>query len=213
MERGIMKKGILVVISGFSGAGKGTVLNELLKRYGSTYALSISATTRDMRAGEAEGVNYFYKTQEAFEQMIEEDAFIEYAQYCGKYYGTPKQYVYDQMNAGRDVILEIEVQGALKVKEKFPDTPIIFLTPPTAVELEARLRGRGREDEAEIARRLATAAKEAVYMPQYDYIIINDVLDACVEELHQMIQMLHSDMAYQSEFVAQIQKELKEIQK
>lgn len=208
-----MKKGILVVISGFSGAGKGTVLNELLTRYESTYALSVSATTRDMRAGEAEGVNYFYKTQEEFEQMIAEDAFIEYAQYCGRYYGTPKQYVYQQMDAGKDVILEIEVQGALKVKEKFPDTPIIFLTPPTAAELKARLLGRGREDEEEIARRLATAAEESIYMPRYDYVIVNDKLEDCVEELHQMIQMLHSQMSCQSDFVQKIQNELKEIQK
>ncbi len=208
-----MKKGILVVISGFSGAGKGTVLKELLARYESAYALSVSATTRDMRVGEAEGVNYFYKTQEEFEQMIEADAFIEYAQYCGRYYGTPKEYVYRQMEAGKDVILEIEVQGALKVKEKFPDTPIIFLTPPTAAELKARLLGRGREDEEEIARRLATAAQESVYMPHYDYIIVNDELEACVEELHQMIQMLHSEMSCQSDFVQRIQSELKEIQK
>ncbi len=208
-----MKKGILVVISGFSGAGKGTVLNELLARYGSTYALSVSATTRNMRAGEAEGVNYFYKTQEEFEQMIAEDAFIEYAQYCGRYYGTPKQYVYQQMDAGKDVILEIEVQGALKVKEKFPDTPIIFLTPPTAGELKARLLGRGREEEEEIVRRLATAAEESIYMPRYDYVIVNDKLEDCVEELHQMIQMLHSQMSCQSDFVQRIQNELKEIQK
>lgn len=202
-----MEKGILIVISGFSGAGKGTVLGKLLAEHDS-YAVSISATTRDMREGEAEGVNYFYKTTEQFEQMIAEDAFIEYADYCGRYYGTPKQYVYDQMVAGKDVILEIEVQGALKVKEKFPDTPIIFLTPPSAAELKRRLESRGREGAEEIQRRLAKAGEESTYMAQYDYIVVNDDLDACVAELHQLICRLHSASSHQKEFIEEIQKEL-----
>lgn len=206
-----MKKGILVVISGFSGAGKGTVLKELLSRYEDTYAVSVSATTRDMREGEAEGVNYFYKTQEEFQQMIREDAFIEYASYCGNYYGTPKQYVYEQMDAGKDVILEIEVQGALKVKEKFPDTPIIFLTPPSAAELKARLFARGREDAEEIDRRLKRASEEAVYMPRYDYMIVNDRLEDCVEELHELIQKLHCRTVFCNDLVKKMQTELSEI--
>lgn len=207
-----MEKGILIVISGFSGAGKGTVLGKLLAEHDS-YAVSISATTRDMREGEAEGVNYFYKTTEQFEQMIAEDAFIEYADYCGRYYGTPKQYVYEQMEAGKDVILEIEVQGALKVKEKFPDTPIIFLTPPSAAELKRRLESRGREGAEEIRRRLEKAGEESTYMAQYDYIVVNDDLDACVAELHQLIGRLHSATAHQKAFIEEIQKELTLINK
>ncbi len=206
-----MKKGILIVISGFSGAGKGTVLKELLTKHEDCYAVSISATTRDMREGEQEGVNYFYKTQETFEQMIAEDAFIEYAQYCGRYYGTPKEYVYEQIEAGKDVILEIEVQGALKVKEKFPDTPILFLTPPSAQELQRRLLGRGRESEEEIARRLKQAEVESAYMPQYDFVIVNDVVEDCAEELHELITKLHTASAARSELIQTIQRELQEL--
>lgn len=206
-----MKKGILIVISGFSGAGKGTVLKELLNKHGDCYALSISATTRDMREGEQEGVNYFYKTQEQFKQMIEADAFIEYAQYCGCYYGTPKAYVQEQMEAGKDVILEIEVQGALNVKEKFPDTPILFLTPPSAAELQRRLLGRGRESEEEIVRRLQQAEVESAYMSRYDFVIVNDKVEECAEELHSLIQQLHTASAARRELIQTMQKELQDL--
>ena len=136
------EKGILTVLSGFSGAGKGTVLRRLLEKY-DNYALSISATTRGPREGEENGREYFFKTREEFEKMIAKDELIEYAMYVNNYYGTPKAYVQEQLAEGKDVILEIEVQGALKVKEKFPDTPLIFITPPTASELKRRLTDRG----------------------------------------------------------------------
>ena len=123
-------KGILTVVSGFSGSGKGTIMKELMRRYADRYALSISATTRAPREGERDGIEYFFRTKEQFEQMIKEDALVEYAQYVGNYYGTPRAYVEEQLNAGKDVILEIEIQGALKVKEKFPDTLLLFVTPP-----------------------------------------------------------------------------------
>src|SRR5699024_2738358 len=138
------QKGILTVLSGFSGAGKGTVLRRLLEKY-DNYALSISATTRGPREGEENGREYFFKTREEFEKMIAKDELIEYAMYVNNYYGTPKAYVQEQLAEGKDVILEIEVQGALKVKEKFPDTPLIFITPPTASELKRRLTDRGTE--------------------------------------------------------------------
>ena len=125
-------RGILTVVSGFSGSGKGTIMKELMKKYADSYALSISATTRNPRPGETNGVEYFFRTKEQFEQMIKEDALIEYAQFVGNYYGTPKAYVEEQLEAGKDVILEIEIQGALKVKEKFPDTLLLFVTPPCA---------------------------------------------------------------------------------
>ena len=132
------KEGILIVVSGFSGAGKGTIMKALLERY-DNYALSISATTRNPRPGEEEGKAYFFKTTEEFEKMIAKDDLIEYAMYVGNYYGTPKAYVEEQLRAGKDVILEIEIQGALKVKEKFPNTLLLFVTPPSAEELRKRL--------------------------------------------------------------------------
>ncbi len=134
------KKGVLVVVSGFSGAGKGTLMKALLDQY-DNYALSISATTRAPREGETEGREYFFKSREEFLRMIEEDALIEYAQYVGNYYGTPKDYVLGNMDAGKDVILEIEIQGALKVKEKFPEAVLVFVMPPSAGELKRRLIG------------------------------------------------------------------------
>ena len=181
------RKGILSIVSGFSGAGKGTVMKALLSKY-DNYALSISATSRAPRVGEQEGREYFYKTVEQFEEMIKNNELIEYAQYVGNYYGTPKAYVEQMLNEGKDVILEIELQGALQVKEKLPDTVLIFITPPSADELKNRLIGRGTEDMATIEARLRRAAEEAEYMPQYDYILINDKLDECVDELHQLIQ-------------------------
>ena len=179
------------MVSGFSGAGKGTIMKELLKRHPDTYALSISATTRNPRPGETDGVEYFFRTREEFEKMIAEDALIEYAQYVGNYYGTPKAYVEEQLLAGKNVILEIEIQGALKVKEKFPDTLLLFVTPPSAEELKNRLVGRGTETMDVVMSRLNRANEEAEGIEQYDYLVINDVLEDAVEEVHQIIQNEH----------------------
>ena len=137
-------KGILLVISGFAGTGKGTLVHELLEKY-DNYALSVSATTRSPRPGEVDGVHYFFKSKEEFEEMIHENRLIEYASYVENYYGTPKEYVRQQLENGKDVILEIEIQGALKIKEQFPDTLLLFMVPPSASVLEERLRGRGTE--------------------------------------------------------------------
>ncbi len=202
------QKGLLTVVSGFSGAGKGTLMKALLAKYADRYALSISATTRGPREGEQDGREYFFLKKEEFEQMIEEDALIEHAQYVGNYYGTPKKYVMEQREAGKDVLLEIEIQGALKVKEKFPDTLLIFVTPPSAKELESRLRGRGTETAEVIEKRLARAGEEAVYMDQYDYILVNDDLDTCVEEFHHLIQSQHARSEENREFCAQMNQEL-----
>lgn len=184
-------KGILTVVSGFSGAGKGTIMKELLKKYSEQYALSISATTRAPRTGETDGVEYFFKSREEFEQMIADEALIEYAQYVGNYYGTPRAYVEEQLDAGKDVILEIEIQGALKVKQRFPDTLLLFVTPPSAEELKNRLVGRGTETMDVIESRLARALEEAEGIEEYDYLVINDVLSTCVEEVHEIIQNEH----------------------
>ena len=162
-----MSKGILVVVSGFSGAGKGTVMKRLLEKY-NDYALSISVTTRNPRPGEEDGREYFFRTKEEFEKLIKEDALIEYAQYVENYYGTPRSYVEEQLQAGKNVILEIEIQGAMKVKEKIPEALLVFVTPPTVEELEKRLKGRGTETAQVIAERLARAGEEAKGMDQYD---------------------------------------------
>lgn len=201
------KKGIIAVISGFSGAGKGTVVNELVKRYG--YAVSISATTRKPREGEKEGVNYFYKTREEFEQMIQNDELIEYAEYVGNYYGTPKDYVYDKLNSGIDVLLEIEMQGALKVKKAFPEVSLVFITPPSYEELRKRLEGRGTETKEVIDKRMARAVEECSYMDSYDYVMVNDDLDTCVTEMHNLLQAVHYSRDNQTEFIDRIKKDFK----
>lgn len=205
------QKGILAVVSGFSGAGKGTLMKTLLSQYADRYALSISATTRSPRIGEEHGREYFFLKKEEFEQMIAEDALIEHACYVGNYYGTPKSYVMEQMEAGKDVILEIEIQGALKVKEKFPDTLLLFVTPPDAAELERRLRGRGTETEDVIRDRLKRAAEEADYMDQYDYILVNDVLEDCVRDMHELIQSQHQKTDRNQAFIAEMKEGLKQL--
>lgn len=201
-------RGILAVVSGFSGSGKGTIMKELLKQY-DNYALSISATTRQPREGEMHGREYFFLSKEEFEQLIEEEKLIEYAQYVGNYYGTPSSFVEEQRNAGKDVILEIEVQGALQVKEKFPDTVLLFVTPPSATELESRLRGRGTETEEVIAKRMEQAIEESALMGQYDYLVVNDSLQECVETMHNILQMEHYKMSRNEEFITDIQNDLK----
>ena len=158
------KKGILAIISGFSGAGKGTVVNRLLEK--ESYAVSISATTRKPRTGEVDGQNYFFRTKDEFEKMIANEQLIEYAEYVGNYYGTPKDYVFKKLDEGFDVILEIEMQGALKVKEKFPETALIFITPPSADELKKRLVGRGTETAEQIEKRMSRAVDECPNMNQ-----------------------------------------------
>ena len=203
-------KGILIVVSGFSGAGKGTLMRRLLETY-DNYALSVSMTTRNPREGERHGVEYFFASKEEFEQKIAEDKLIEYACYCDNYYGTPREYVEEQLEAGKDVILEIEMQGALKVKKQFPETLLLFITPPSAQELKRRLVGRGTEDEDTINRRLKRAAEEAEGIDHYDYLIMNDELDACVEMTHRLIQMQHYRASRHMELVNEIRTELRTI--
>ena len=203
------KKGILIVVSGFSGSGKGTLMKALLGQY-DNYALSVSATTRSPREGEVDGREYFFKTVEEFEKMIAKEELIEYARYVNNYYGTPRTYVEEQLNAGKDVILEIEIQGALKVKEKFPETLLLFVTPPSAEELRKRLVSRGTESLEVIEQRLKRAAEEAEGMEAYDYLIINDDLQTCVEEMHRIIEGEHSRSFRNREFMCHIKKELDE---
>lgn len=204
------KKGILIVVSGFSGAGKGTLMKKLLEEY-DNYALSISATTRNPRQGEVDGREYFFKTTEEFEKMIACDELIEYAKYVENYYGTPKNYVMEQLEAGKDVVLEIEIQGALKVKEKYPDTLLMFVTPPSAAVLKERLVGRGTETMEVIESRMKRAVEESLGMEKYDYLVVNDDLDTCVKEMHHIIQSEHDKSFRNAEFISQIKKELEEL--
>ena len=205
-------KGILIVVSGFSGAGKGTLMKRLLADY-DNYALSISMTTRAPREGEVHGREYFFTDKENFEKTIAENGLIEYATYCGNYYGTPREYVEKQLAAGKDVILEIEIQGALKVKEKFPECLLLFVTPPTAKELERRLVGRGTETAEVIAKRLSRAVEESEGIEEYDYIVVNDNLDECVKQLHSIVMNEHYAPIRSAEFIEQIREELKQFSK
>jgi len=202
------KKGLLVVISGFSGSGKGTLMKELLKRYDDTYALSISATTRSPREGELHGREYFFVTKAEFEKMIENEELIEYAGYVGNYYGTPKPYVLSKLLEGKDVILEIEVQGAIDLKKRYPEAVMIFITPPDKKTLEKRLVGRGTESKAQIENRLERAAKEADSMENYDYLIINDEIEKTIEKIHNLIQVQHCLIKYNKEVIDKIKEDL-----
>ena len=168
-------KGSLIVISGFSGVGKGTVVKRLISQYG--YDLSISATTRSPREGEENGREYFFMSRSEFENLIDYGGFIEWTQYVENYYGTPKKYVEQSLNEGKNIILEIEVMGAMKIKEQYPDALLIFIAAPSISSLKARLAGRGTENEATIVKRLKKATEEASDMDKYDYIVVNDDLD------------------------------------
>lgn len=201
------KKGVLVVLSGFSGAGKGTIMKEVVKRY--PYFLSISATTRKPREGEIDGVDYFYHSREEFETMIENGELIEWAEYVGNYYGTPKKAVEKQLAEGKDVLLEIEMQGGMQVKEQFPEALLLFVTPPSFEELEHRLIGRGTETKEEIARRMQRATEEVAYMPSYDYLIINDKLEQAIQDVHQIIQTEHMRAACNEELIHSFKEEAK----
>lgn len=203
-----MKKGIITILSGFSGAGKGTIVKRLVKKY-DNYALSISATTRKPRAGEENGREYFFKSVDEFEEMIKNNELIEYASYVKNYYGTPRDYVEGQLSQGKDVILEIELQGAMKVKEQNPEVVLVFVTPPSADELKKRLIGRGTEDMDTINARLKRAVYESEFMDRYDYLLINDDLETCVEELHSIIQSEHNGVKRNIERINSIREDIK----
>lgn len=207
------RKGVLVIVSGFSGAGKGTLMKRLMETHGEQYALSISMTTRNPRPGEVDGQSYFFVSTEQFEKTISENGLIEYASYCDNYYGTPKKYVEDMLAQGKDVILEIEIQGALKVKEQYPEALLLFVMAPSAEELRRRLVSRGTETAEVVAKRMARAAEEAEGITAYDAVVINDDLDTCTEELHGMIQAAHFDVSRNISFIDNMKNELKGLAK
>ena len=202
-------KGLVVVLSGFSGAGKGTIMKHLLEAHPQDYNLSISATTRAMRAGEKEGREYFFKTQEEFEEMIKKGELLEYATFNGNSYGTPRAYVEQLVERKKDVILEIDTHGALQVKKMYPDALLLFTMPPSAAELKNRLVGRGTETEEVIAQRLAISNSEADIMDSYDYLIINDSLERAVDQVHNIIQAEHFKVSRNSLAINEMKKQLK----
>ncbi len=202
-----MGRGKLIVVSGFSGAGKGTLMNALMEKY-DNYALSVSATTRAPRPGETEGVSYFYKTDEEFRRMIENDELIEYAGYVGHFYGTPRVFVEKNLEEGKDVFLEIEIQGAMKVKQKYPDAVLMFVTPPSAAILKERLVKRGTESPDVIAARLKRATEEAEGVEEYDYIVVNDNLQDCVETVDRIVKSEHNRADDRISLIEEIRSEL-----
>ncbi|WZL74780.1 guanylate kinase [Clostridiaceae bacterium 35-E11] len=183
----MMKKGLLLVVSGPSGTGKGTICKRLLEKE-KDIKLSISATTREPRKGEVDGINYFFVDRDVFKQQILEDAFLEYAKVYENYYGTPKKYVIDEVHKGNNVLLEIDIQGALQVKNKYPEGIYIFILPPSMQELKNRIVGRGTESEASIRKRFSSAFEEINYVKEYNYFIINDEVDRAVEKIRTIIQ-------------------------
>lgn len=203
------RKGILLIVSGFAGSGKGTLMGELTSRY-DNYALSISATTRSPRVGEVDGQHYFFVEKSKFESMIENGELLEYACYVNNYYGTPRAFVEKKLNEGKDVILEIETQGALKVKEQFPDALLLFVLPPTVSEVYKRLKKRGTENEEVIRKRMERGEQEARDILAYDFLVVNDDLDECVKRLHYTVQSAKYSISRNLEFISEIQQQFHE---
>ncbi len=200
------KKGNLIVISGFSGAGKGTVVKKLVEKYG--YSLSVSATTRAPREGEVDGKDYYFKSVADFQNLIDYNGFIEWAMYVENYYGTPRKFVEEEMAKGNDVILEIEVQGAMNIKSQYPDAILIFITAPSIATLKERLAGRGTESEEVILKRLKRAKEESQDIDEYEYVVVNDELEACVDSVNSIIVRKKCLRENNLELIAELQREL-----
>ena len=197
-----MRRGILLIISGPSGVGKGTVSKALLEGSGGNMVFSVSATTRDPRPGETHGREYFFVTNEEFDRMIDDGEFLEYMHVFGRnYYGTPKKYVMDQLEMGHDVLLDIDVNGAMKVKENCPEAIALMLAPPTMKELRRRLETRGTEEQPVIERRLAEAKSELSRMKEYDFVVVNDDLDAAIEQCRNIVECCKHTPDYCLDFV------------
>ena len=202
------RRGLLLVISGFAGSGKGTICKELMKQH-DNYAFSVSATTRDPRPGEVDGVDYFFVTKERFLEMIDQGELLEYAQYVSNYYGTPRGYVDQMLQQGKDVILEIECQGALQVKKLFPEAVLFFVMPPSVAEIYNRLKKRGTETEEVIMKRMRRGQEEAEVIDGYDYLLVNDDLMQTVDLLHDTVNCARNATERNTAFLAQIKEEFK----
>ena len=204
-----MKKGRLIVVSGFSGAGKGTVIKRLREKY--DYSLSISATTRAPREGEEDGREYYFKTVDEFMSLIDYNGLIEWAQYVDNYYGTPRKFVEEDIAAGKNVILEIEVQGAMNIKSQYPDAILIFISTKDIDTLRERLTNRGTETPEVINKRIARAAEEAKSMESYEYIVINDDLEECVDTVNSIVVSQSCKKENRTEFLIGIKRQLDEM--
>ena len=201
-----MSKGKLVVISGFSGAGKGTIVKQLIERYG--YSLSVSATTRAPREGQVDGKDYYFKTTDEFLSLVDYNGLIEWTKYVDNYYGTPRKFVEDELAAGKTVILEIEVKGAANIKAQYPDAVLLFLTTKDVETLRGRLRKRGTETDEVIEKRIKRAAEESELMDNYDYIVVNDDLEECIDTVHSIIISDYYKTENMTEFIKTIREEL-----
>lgn len=182
MDKNITPQGVLLVVSGPSGAGKGTIC-QMLRDQLPELGYSVSVTTRQPRTGEVDGVNYFFKTVDEVKEMIAKDELLEYAEVYGNYYGTPRDYVMELLNSGKDVLLEIDIQGALQIKKRFPNGVFVFIVPPSLDELSARIYKRGTDSEDVIKRRMASAAGELTYAAEYDYIVVNDIAEKAASKV------------------------------
>lgn len=199
-----MNKGLLIVVSAPSGCGKGTLLAEILKD--EKFYYSVSATTRQPRDGETDGVNYNFLTKQRFEELINSKGLLEYAQYCDNYYGTLKELVEQKRCEGKHVILEIEVQGAMQVRENCPDAVLVFLLPPSMKELERRLRKRGTETDEVIAKRLSKAGEELPYAKKYDYVIVNGALEKAVDDFQAIVTAEEHKTAFAENLINEVLK-------
>lgn len=205
------KNGILIIISGFSGAGKGTIVKRLIEN--PNFALSVSATTRKPRTGEVHGQHYYFVDKETFEQMIANDELIEWAIYCDNYYGTPKKLVEEKLKEGKDIILEIEMQGALQVKQKYPESLLVFVTAPSAQVIKERLIGRGTEDMDVIMKRLKKSYEEIDAIDDYDYIVVNDGLEDSVRDIQMLILAERNRVTRNKDIKEQLKKEFETLLK
>jgi len=208
----VEKRGTLIVISGFAGSGKGTITKELINRY-ENYCFSVSATTRAPRPGEVDGREYFFVTREKFEEMIKSSELLEYNEYVGNYYGTPKFYVEQKLSEGKDVILEIDYHGGFNAKKVFPEAVLVFITPPCVEEVYNRLKGRNTETEEVIIKRMKSGSEEAGIMDKYDYIIINDDVESSISNLHNTIQSSKNSVKTQRQFIEKLKVEFDEFLK
>lgn len=200
-----MKKGVLLVVSAPAGCGKDTILEKVLERDNNIF-YSVSATSRAMRPGEKDGVSYYFKTREEFEQMINSGELLEYTEYCGNYYGTPKKAVIDMLEQGKDVVLKIEIEGAANVKKIFPEAVMVFILPPSMNELDRRLHKRGTEDEETIKKRLLTAKKELEAAQAYDFAIVNGDLDEAVDSFMSVVKGQRFTIDRMKDFIKSIKE-------
>ena len=200
-----MNKGLLIVVSAPAGCGKDTILEQVLANNDNIF-YSVSATTRTIRPGEVDGASYYFKSRDEFETMIKNSELLEYTEYCGNYYGTPRKAVMDMLDAGKDVVLKIEVEGAANIKRMFPDCVMIFILPPSISELDRRLHKRGTESEEVIQKRIAAAKNELTYAANYDYTIVKGALEKAIEDFETVVRAEKFRVSRNADLIEEILK-------